>query len=64
MIARLDNRKTKLTWEKVDEIRRLYQTTQLSQHKIGKQFGVSQRAICFIINGVHWRPENDPRCKA
>lgn len=62
MNKRSDGRWTKLTWEQVDEIRELAKTkTNLAE--IGRQYGVSRNAIFFIVEEIHWRPENDPRRK-
>ena len=47
-----DAHKSKLTEEQVIEIRKLTQT--MSQHKLGTKYGVSQKAIWFIINRKNW----------
>lgn len=43
------DRRQKLTPEQKDEIRLLYYTTDTSQRKLAKQFGVSRRLITFIL---------------
>lgn len=44
------DRRQKLTPEQKDEIRHLYYTTDTSQRKLAKQFGVSRRLITFILD--------------
>lgn len=43
------DRRQKLTPEQKDEIRHLYYTTDTSQRKLAKQFGVSRRLITFVL---------------
>lgn len=43
------DRRQKLTSEQKDEIRHLYYTTDTSQRKLAKQFGVSRRLITFVL---------------
>lgn len=50
------DRRQKLTSGQKDEIRHLYYTTDTSQRKLAKQFGVSRRLITFIVN-----PEDEER---
>lgn len=44
------DRRQKLTPEQKDEIRHLYNTTDTSQRKLAKQFGVSRRLITFVLD--------------
>jgi hypothetical protein len=53
----------RLTWEQVDEIRRLYASKQISLRDIGKMYGYSEGGISGIVYGHSWKPENDPRRK-
>jgi hypothetical protein len=50
-----NNPKSKLTNEDVLEIRRLYKDEHIYQSELGKQFGVSQCAICCIVNRKSWK---------
>lgn len=43
------DRRQKLTPEQKEEVRRLYYTTDTSQRKLAKQFGVSRRLITFVL---------------
>lgn len=47
------DRRQKLTPEQKDEIRHLYYTTDTSQRKLAKQFGVSRRLITFVLDPDH-----------
>jgi hypothetical protein len=44
----------KLTWEKVDEIRRLYKTGEYSCIRLGKMFGVGKHCIGLVVRGKTW----------
>lgn len=44
------DRRQKLTPEQKDEIRHLYYTSNTSQRKLAKRFGVSRRLITFILD--------------
>jgi hypothetical protein len=46
--------KAKLTWAKVDEIRRLYAQGGISQRELGRRYGVSGPAITNLLNGKRW----------
>ncbi len=56
-------RNAKLTWEKVDEIRRRYEVENISQAALGKEYGVSQIVANRVIRFLAWKPDNDPRGK-
>jgi len=56
-------RHAKLTWQQVDEIRRLHTTEHLSNQRLGEMYGVTEGAIWHIVKGKTWKPENDPRRK-
>jgi len=49
------NGKSKLTWDDVCEIRRLYATGECSQPALGRQFGVCHSTIGRIVRGEYWR---------
>lgn len=50
----------KLTWDKVDSIRKLHAETLMSQDELAKMFGVSRANISFILAGKTWiRPKVD-----
>jgi|SRR5882762_360515 len=53
----------RITWEQVDEIRRLYASKQMSLREIGKMYGYSEGGISGIVYYRSWKPENDPRRK-
>jgi len=44
----------KLTEEKVLEIRRLYQESNVTQKELGEKFGVANSTIWRIINRFNW----------
>lgn len=52
---------SKLTWEKVREIRRLYQkgVRGLSSTALGMQYGVEHRAILDIVHNITWKEESE-----
>jgi hypothetical protein len=54
--------KAKLTWAKVDEIRAWYAAGGVSMAQLGRDFGVSKRAILFVVHRKHWvRQSEAPR---
>lgn len=48
------NIKAKLTWRKVRQIRKMYQTTDISQQELADMFGVHQTAISNIVRNKGW----------
>ena len=56
--------KAKLTWEQVDEIRRLHKTEHLGYRVLAKQYGVAASTIRSITDYRIWKPEHDPRRKS
>jgi hypothetical protein len=46
---------TKLTWEQVREIRKLYKTGKHSQYTLADLFNVSRSNIKFILNNKTWK---------
>lgn len=44
----------KLTVDDVEEIRRLWGSRQLTQGRIGKQFGIGQSTVSKIVNDEDW----------
>lgn len=51
------NGRAKLTAVQVQEIRRLYRETHVSKVQLGKQFGVSDVQIGFILRNEEWREQ-------
>ena len=51
----------KLTWKQVRKMRKLYRLGHYTQTALGEMYGVSGAHVCSIINGVHWKPEHDPK---
>ncbi len=49
--------RAKLTWEQVQEIRKLYAEGKMSQRELAKKFGVSQTTIFRICHGKNWLRE-------
>src|SRR3990167_4823027 len=45
----------KLTWDKVNEIRKRHAEGGISNTALGKQYGVSASRVWFIVTGRHWR---------
>lgn len=50
----------KLTWASVDEIRARYAAGDVTLRSLGRDFGVSHRAILFIVQGKHWPEASRP----
>lgn|SRR3990167_6701040 len=46
---------SKLTQEKVDDIRKIYQTEKISMRKLARNFNVSYTTINFIIHKKTWK---------
>lgn len=46
---------SKLTWDEVREVRRLWQTTEWTQVNLGRVFNVSQATIGHIVRGNTWK---------
>lgn len=55
------NGASKLTKEKVIEIRRRYKNENISQKRLGKEYGVARRTIGDIVNKKTWRWLNEER---
>lgn len=53
-----NNSLSKLTWEKVRQIRKLNKDG-LSNRKIAAMFDVSSTTICSIVNNLSWKEENN-----
>ncbi len=56
-------RTAKLTWRKVDGIRRLWTVGHSTHKQLAKRYKVSESAISDIIHRRTWKPEHDPRRK-
>lgn len=54
MLRRLRQPRRKLDWGLAGEIRRLYATGGVSQRQLARDFGVSQRLVCGVVNGKSW----------
>ena len=50
-----NTRRIKLSLEKADEIRKLYNTGNYTQRDLGRKFGLNQRDIFNIIHNKIWR---------
>lgn len=55
MSAKERTHNTKLTGDKIKEIRHMYATGNYTQRKLGKIFGVTCSRICDIVNHKTWR---------
>jgi len=51
---------SKLTWTKVEEIRRL-RIDGLSEPKLAAIFGVHHSTIHYVLTGQSWKPETKPQ---
>jgi DNA-directed RNA polymerase subunit L len=51
---------SKLTWEQVRTIRKLYATGRTTHRVLAKRYKVSHSVIRNIIIGVKWKESNDP----
>lgn len=49
-----DCHNAKLTWEQVDEILHLWETTELTQAELGRRFGIHNSTICRILKNQRW----------
>lgn len=47
--------KAKLTWEKVGLLRRWWRKGLATQGELARLFGVSERAVRYIVQEQHWR---------
>lgn len=55
------NGRSKLTWAKVDDIRRIRSESGIGAHRITKRFGIGRTTAQEIIDGKKWLPEHRPR---
>jgi endogenous inhibitor of DNA gyrase (YacG/DUF329 family) len=51
----------KLSWEDIDEIRKLYASGRITQKALGERYSVTYGTIGSIISYRTWKPENDLR---
>ncbi|UCG11829.1 MAG: helix-turn-helix domain-containing protein [Deltaproteobacteria bacterium] len=49
------NGRAKLTWAKVEKIRKLYHANNCTQKELAKIFGVSRSVISYAVNYRTWR---------
>jgi len=47
--------KTKLNAKQVVEIRKEYKLGNIFQKDLGARYGISQRAVCSVVNRLSWR---------
>ena len=47
--------KTKLNAKQVVEIRKEYKLGNIFQKDLGAKYGISQRAVCSVVNRLSWR---------
>jgi len=50
-----DNPTSKITWERVREMRELYQSGNYSQRELAEHFDLSQSTVNHILQGKTWR---------
>lgn len=50
-----DNPSTKLTRKDVQDIRTLYNSSDITQSELGKEYGVDQSTVSKILNGEWWQ---------
>jgi len=53
-----EHHSNKLTWEKVDRIRFLWETHQHTRSELGRMFGVTHQQVQNIIDHKHWKLKN------
>lgn len=53
--------RTKLTWEKVGEIRKLYEVGDITVRKLAELYGVVHTTIVSVLNGKNWKEEWRPK---
>lgn len=49
-----NNNHAKLTWDKVEEIRRLFNQKGISQGQIARRFNITQPTVSRIVRGLGW----------
>lgn len=59
-VQQRNTRRTKLNWEKVDEIRRLYGLGGCTHAQLGARFGVNKVTISLIMSGRSWPRKDHP----
>ena len=52
---------SKLTWDDVDNIRRIYVPGVLGTVRLGRMFDVEPQTIWMIVKGRHWKEEHRPK---
>lgn len=55
-----NGRHTKMTWDKVKAIRKLYEEEKISYEKLAKRFDCSKATIADIIKERTWKSEKEP----
>jgi len=50
----------KLTWDEVDEIRRLYDSGEMYQTELAEKFNISQSQVSNIVRRASFKPEKRP----
>lgn len=49
-----NNNHSKLTWQSVRKIRKLYRKGELSQGQLARQFNITQPTVSRIVRGLGW----------
>lgn len=52
-----NNGMSKLTWDQVREIRRMYNEDHISLTQLGKQYSICTPHIWAIVNNINWKEE-------
>lgn len=52
-----DNGNSKLTWDQVREIRRIYREEHVSLTQLGKRYSICIPHIWAIVNNINWKEE-------
>lgn len=47
--------RAKLTWRKVEKIRKMYETKKYLQKELGTIFNIGKRQIGYIVNNENWK---------
>ncbi|MFA4834850.1 MAG: HNH endonuclease signature motif containing protein [Dehalococcoidia bacterium] len=50
-----ENGSSKLTWKKVNKIRKLYKTVYITQRQLAEQFGICKTTVKNILNMSTWK---------
>lgn len=56
-----DSTSSKITWDIVNQIRKMYQTGNFKQRELGARFGLDQTQVGHIVSNEQWIDENYKR---